>query len=127
MAGENGETSSNAGYSTYHCLCSQLIIATLGPLNTLPTRERYGDHIAKDYALAPGSVKVNDKAIILKLDDGYEKRYLASCRRCRSNLGYHMDLEQFEGSNGKFGMEGDVLYVLPGSLMETTKMMDGNG
>jgi hypothetical protein len=125
MAEINGHTEDKAGYVTNHCLCSQLSLATRGPLDNLATRERYGDYIAQNFELAPDSVKVSEKATVLKLDDGFEKRYLVSCARCKTSFGYFLDLEQFEGSNGKSGMREDVLYLLPGILTEIEKLDHG--
>jgi len=111
-----------SGYTTYHCLCSQLTLATLCNLDRLATRRKDRAYIADRHILAAGSIQIDEKPILLKLEDGFEKRYLATCQRCHSTIGYYLDQEQFKDSNGKFGMRDDVFYVIQGSLQETEEM-----
>ncbi|KXL44378.1 hypothetical protein M433DRAFT_873 [Acidomyces richmondensis BFW] len=110
-------------YTTYHCLCSELILAMVGKLDHSPTRQKDKARIAVRHSLASGSIQICEKPVLLKLEDGFEKRYLAKCQRCHSTVGYYLDQEQFEDSNGKFGMRDDIFYVIQGSLQETEDMI----
>lgn len=64
-------------------------------------------------------------ASVLKLDDGFEKRFSVRCNRCGLAAGYHLDKSQFTGSESESGPKTDVLYVLPGGLLTTEEMREG--
>lgn len=64
-------------------------------------------------------------ATVLKLDDGFEKRYPVRCARCGLAAGYFLDASAFAGREGEVGPRRDVLYVLPGGLMTTEEMREG--
>ncbi|KAF2864522.1 hypothetical protein K470DRAFT_267359 [Piedraia hortae CBS 480.64] len=98
-------------HATLHCQCLQLACAVTDPLDALKTRARDGAHIAVQHHLYP-SVKVAETPLMLRLDDGFEKRYLATCSRCRATFGYYLDKEQ--QPTGGTGRNGEILYVLPG-------------
>ena len=70
-------------------------------------------------------LSVDDKAILLTLDDGFEKRYPVRCSRCGLMAGYHLDKSQFIGTETKDGPNSEVLYILPGGLMTTDVMQSG--
>lgn len=61
--------------------------------------------------------------MVLKLEDGFEKRYPLQCRRCDLQVGYHLDKSQFGEKDA--GVRADVLYLLPGGLMSTEEMKAG--
>lgn len=117
---------------TYHCICSELVLATFAPLENLPKRKSDGAAIckvAKSDLPIPGGVVLSGSTFedgspkILKLDDGFEKRYGLICRRCELQVGYWLDKSQFEEKEQ--GIRSDVIYVLPGGLMSTEEMKEG--
>lgn len=127
---------------TYHCLCAELLLATLAPLETFPKRESdgatscriteldvldTGPLVADLVVLSNGAIVVADKPIVLRLEDGFEKRYHAQCARCALKVGYWLDWSQsIEGEKGMgMGMRKDALYLLPGGLQSTSDMRDG--
>jgi len=61
------------------------------------------------------------KAIVVRREDGFEKRYMQRCRRCRLVIGYQLDKSQYDGFP-VFGRREDVVYVLPGAVMSTEEM-----
>ena len=57
--------------------------------------------------------------------DGFEKRWLQRCGRCKSTIGYQIDHEQYGQSGPRnIGRREDVLYVLTGGLQTTSEMKD---
>lgn len=116
---------------TYHCLCTELVVATRTPLQSFPKRK--ADHAAickfsasdlpvPGAALLSGSTVDDAEPIVLKLDDGFEKRYAARCIRCDLQIGYWLDKSQFEPEQRR--KREDVLYLLPGGLMSTEEMRE---
>lgn len=71
------------------------------------------------------ALSVDEKPTVLKLDDGFEKRYAVRCTRCGLAAGYHLDRSQFSGSESETGPRTDVVYILPGGLMTTAEMREG--
>lgn len=71
--------------------------------------------------------------MLVRREDGFEKRWLLRCGRCRLVVGYRLDWNQFaEGGAGgeevgKRGRRDDVLYLLPGAVMTTEDMKAGKG
>ena len=131
--GPSTSTTSSANIITYHCLCTQLSLATTTPLESLPKRQIDAAAIATsgDFAsaskpsLTMQALSVDDKPTVLKLDDGFEKRYAVRCNRCGLAAGYHLDKSQFAGSESESGPRIDVVYILPGGLMTTAEMREG--
>ncbi len=134
---------------TYHCICSQIILAATTPLSKFSRRS--GAALDKAHivpllstssdndgqfetnkqspvsefpqcAVVVGAVS-DPKAIIIRREDGFEKRYLQRCGRCRLVVGYHLDSSQYDDSFCKGG--DGVVYILPGGLMSTEEMSDG--
>jgi hypothetical protein len=77
---------------------------------------------------------------IIRRSDGFEKRYLLRCGRCRLVVGYELDEEHFaamdsgaggamdvdQGQGAKFKAESTkVIYLLPGGIMGTEAMAAG--
>ena len=60
--------------------------------------------------------------VVLKLDDGFEKRYAARCNRCDLQIGYWLDRSQSEPE--QLGRREDVIYMLPGGVMSTEDMVE---
>ncbi|KAL1302029.1 hypothetical protein AAFC00_002478 [Neodothiora populina] len=125
---------------TYHCICTQLVFATTTWLNRLPTRASTDkSHIC---TLASTSETEDEKSTsphyatltnttldanptVIRLDDGFEKRYFETCARCDLIVGYHLDKSQYEGSKTDKGCRDDVVYLIPGGLMTTDEMKSG--
>ncbi|OQO02592.1 hypothetical protein B0A48_12120 [Cryoendolithus antarcticus] len=128
MTDDHQANKGSAEITTYHCLCSQLLGGTRLPLDAMPKRQIDGSSIAVpgDFGKSPlASISIQDLLVdsaptILKLDDGFEKRYAARCGRCGLMAGYYLDRSQFD--NAETGVNEDVLYILPGSLEATDKL-----
>ena len=119
----------NGSVITYHCLCTHLVMATNITLANMPKRQVDAAATSTTGSLAttltmPG-LSTDDKAMILKLEDGFEKRYPVRCSRCGLMAGYQLDKSQFAGTEEKTGPNAEVLYVLPGGLMTTEEMRGG--
>lgn len=118
---------------TYHCICNQLALATFGPLADTPTRSRDASAICPLAPPTAGSAVLADTThvdaapVVLKLADGFEKRYAVRCGRCELQIGYLLDWGSFgEGGSGSAGgRRGDVVFLLPGGLMGTEEMRAG--
>lgn len=131
----NGPSTSTsaANIITYHCLCNQLSLATTTQLESLPRRQLDAAAIATcgDFAsstnppLTMQALSADDNATIVKLDDGFEKRYAVRCSRCGLAAGYHLDKSHFSGTEAQSDPRTDVVYILPGGLMTTEEMREG--
>lgn len=121
---------------TYHCICTSLVLATTTELATLPKRRLDKSSICQlppspspdsisrvdtHYALLLSTVP-DRSAVVIRLEDGFEKRYLQRCGRCKVVVGYHLDLSQYEESKDRLGKREDVVYLLPGGLLNTGDM-----
>jgi len=68
--------------------------------------------------------------LLVRSDEGIEKRYPLRCSRCRLMLGYRLDWDQFgtasaeagKGGAGQIGRREDVAYLLDGAVMTTEDM-----
>jgi hypothetical protein len=126
-------TTNPANILNYHCLCTQLSLATTAPLQSLPKRQldaaaiaTCGDFVsASQPMLTMQALSVDDNATILKLDDGFEKRYAVRCTRCGLAAGYQLDKSQFSATESQTGPRTDVVYILPGGLLTTEEMREG--
>jgi hypothetical protein len=126
-------TSSQA--HTYHCLCSTLILASKYQLSELPQRhEPVKDHALKlpmpyellsandarvseaDLSSTLHNVTPDRKAVMIRREDGFEKRRVMRCQRCQLALGYVLEDAHSQQS---------PLYLLPGGLVSTEDMMAG--
>lgn len=76
-----------------------------------------------EYAALLG-IAMDRDAVIIRGDQGFEKRYLQRCGRCNLTVGYQLDREQYQGIDGR-GRREDVVYLLPGGLVTTKEMVDG--
>lgn len=108
-------------YTTYHCLCSELIVALPKPLEQLLRREGDASYVCGGRQTTVNA-SIAEDAIIMKLEDGFEKRYPVACRRCSLPIGYQLDLCQFEDSKSSSGPRSDVLYILSGALQSTESL-----
>jgi len=59
------------------------------------------------------------RAITIRREDGFEKRTLLRCARCKLVVGYNLDLEDAEERLRP-------VYLLPGGMVNTEDMMKGN-
>lgn len=131
--GPSTSTASPANIFTYHCLCTQLSLATTASLEALPKRQLDAAAIATcgDFAsaskptLTMQALSADDRPTVLKLDDGFEIRYAVRCTRCGLATGYHLAKSQFSGTEGQSGPRTDVVYILPGGLLTTEEMREG--
>lgn len=126
---DSSSSGASAEYHTYHCLCSELAVAVTSPLQSLPQRQTDGAYICK-IDLDHGStvlvgVAADTDAAILKLDDGFEKRYPIRCSRCRLMIAYYLDKSQFDVSKTGSGPFQGAIYLLPGGLLTTEEMEAG--
>ena len=116
---------------TYHCLCNELVIATPSPLPQLINRKGDGSSICKisvvETPIAGGAVlssatALDDQAVVIELEDGFEKRYPLRCKRCDLQIGYCLDYCQFGNDQGR---RDDVAYLLPDAVLNTEEMKAG--
>lgn len=126
---------------TYHCLCSHLLFASTRQLSTLkrrtaldksyilplPSSPRVSHADAEDrsseYAILLNTT-LDRSAVVIRSDDGFEKRYLQRCGRCQLVVAYQLDKSQYEGVE-EIGRREDVVYLLPGGLSDTEDMVAG--
>ncbi len=123
-----------ASITTYHCLCTELVLATATSLSTLPKRECDGSFICKlssgkdmrpNESIITSAVTIDDTPLVLNLEDGFEKRYPALCSRCGLMLGYQLDWCQWGVTKEGDGRRTDVVYVIPGGLLSTEDVASG--
>ena len=125
--------------STHHCSCSTLLFYI--PRSYKPLSHRQPpilDHATiisfppLNSATATSGPRIlnsslDKKPIIIRRKDGFEKRWLWKCERCRGVWGY--ELQDPEGGSGDSGGGGEeenvgeagrrVLYMLEEGLVET--------
>jgi len=70
------------------------------------------------------STTLDRNPVVIRSKDGFEKRYLQRCGRCRLVVGYQLDKSQYEGED-EVGRKEDVVYLLPGGLLDTDEMVAG--
>lgn len=143
----------------YHCICTNPILASTRPLSALTRRVAGADEaLILPLPDLPESVNVSDtekgdasfprlteyarllsttgdgKAIIVRRDDGFEKRHVQKCSRCHVPVGYHLDWAQFPSQSSGVavvspqptsGPNTSILYLLPGGLLSTDDMVAG--
>jgi hypothetical protein len=159
---------------TYHCVCTQLLFASTTPLNLLPQRQDKSyvlplpppprasntvDAGGEDglqtplnptgkqnhYALLL-STTLDRKAQIIRRSDGFEKRWMQRCGRCRLIVGYQLDWAQYadnlidkgdgagkdekgekDENSKRVGRREDVVYMLSEGLTSTEEMISDKG
>jgi len=147
-----------ASVQTYHCICANLVLATTFPFtqyrkldkSTILPIPRLSqsqeaalaghetqDSTDDDQDLASDSITqlvgisvIDSQApLLIRSDEGIEKRYLLRCSRCKLTLGYQLDWDQYS-TKGQFsdsvknGRRDDVLYLLEGAVASTEAMQD---
>ncbi|KAG9229755.1 hypothetical protein BJ875DRAFT_386667 [Amylocarpus encephaloides] len=142
--------------NTYHCLCSTLLLATTHTLSSLPRRSSSGstgldnalilplpaspptfeessenndDLPAEGYTILLG-LNRDSRPTLIRREDGFEKRYLFKCERCKAVAGYEilgereeMDTDGDGRANAEY--QGRAMYLLPGGMMSTEIMKKG--
>ncbi|EMF10603.1 uncharacterized protein SEPMUDRAFT_89843, partial [Sphaerulina musiva SO2202] len=127
--------------STYHCICSEVLFASTRPLTEFATRQSDSAAICTIISNSNNSSSNSNNnhkkeedfpCLILKLDDGFEKRYPVQCPRCGVCFAYQLDGSQWveDGNENekekekdddvrRTGRRCDVLYVLREGLVRT--------
>lgn len=111
----------NSNIKTYHCICTTLVLATPYDLRELPTRRSPATDQALILPLAGDgilesrlhNVTSERNPVIIRREDGFEKRLLVKCERCQLLIGYQ--IEDTEPAT-------DAIYLLPGGLSATEEM-----
>ncbi|KAJ9609787.1 hypothetical protein H2200_006115 [Cladophialophora chaetospira] len=134
------ESPSTQSY-TYHCLCSTLILTTTHEVQSLPHRQEPVQDAAlilpppvevtrsetieaqttQSFSSILLNVATERRPIIIRRDDGFEKRTLLRCTRCKIVIGYSLDDIHWENSE----RELRPVYLLPGGLLSTAEMVEG--
>jgi hypothetical protein len=120
---------------TYHCICTQLVLASTSTLESLKTRTSDSSYIlplpdlsststTSQYALLTNTI-TDDTPTVIRLEDGFEKRYFHKCGRCELSIGYSLDKSQFEDTKASSGAREDVAFLIPGGLIPTEDMKSG--
>ncbi|EXJ57915.1 hypothetical protein A1O7_05338 [Cladophialophora yegresii CBS 114405] len=135
------EEAPSTSIHTYHCLCTTLILTTTHDLQTLPRRQEpvqdaalvlappvdiaRSDAIELESAQTANSVLLNvapqRRPVIIRKEDGFEKRTLLKCARCKLVIGYSLD----EAHWADVEERAMPLYLLPGGLLSTAEMVEG--
>ncbi|PVH69304.1 hypothetical protein DL98DRAFT_177082 [Cadophora sp. DSE1049] len=149
---------------TYHCLCTSLLFSSTHTLSSLPRRSTPNADSLSDAAiilplpstppLSTSSENENDlpeegytvllglvpdrKTIIVRREDGFEKRILYRCSRCNLVVGYelqntsigttdtNMDIDSRKGkSKADESYDEKIIYILPGGVMSTEVLASG--
>ena len=139
----HGEDNLNNTLHTYHCMCNTLLLASVFPLTDLPLRKcpardrayalplsmperRHPKTTSQDafeQKIAWFSNAATDtKVIVVRREDGFEKRTLIRCGRCNLIVGYRLDPSRFTDQTV---MAENIAYILPGALVSTTDMSAG--
>lgn len=151
----SSERNMTTSVQTYHCICTNLVLATTFPLNnhrqldrsiilpnpSLSPRQEaalIGDetnssvednHVPELHTITQlvGTSARDSQTLIIRSDEGIEKRYLIQCSRCKVTLGYQLDWDQFttqgEASvSTRNGRRDDVVYLLEGAVITTEAM-----
>jgi hypothetical protein len=141
-----------ASPQTYHCICSKLIVATTYPLDQFRKLDRAiilprpstSTRLAVAAGLAPDTIRTEEtladwplagvtlltsiadqEPLLVRSEEGIEKRYPFKCGHCKVTLGYQLDEAQYENREGRSGRRDDVVYLLEGSVMPTTIVKSG--
>ena len=95
----------------------------------LPLNENGGDgENATEKHTSLHNVVFGRTPIVVRREDGFEKRTLVRCRRCELVVAYNLssgDDDEQVGGGGSAREERDVVYILPGALVSTEDMKVG--
>ena len=86
--------------------------------------------VSPDMTLFFSTIPATSQApLLIRSDEGIEKRYPLRCSRCKLMLGYQLDWDQFgaveAAKEGHTGRREDVAYLLDGAVMTTEDMRKG--
>lgn len=76
-------------------------------------------HVGTDSFMS--NVVPDRKPVIIRREDGFEKRIVLRCSRCKLILGYQLDESHFDTTQ----QIPRPIYLLPGGLIGTEKMVKG--
>ncbi|KAH0262413.1 hypothetical protein KCU91_g13428, partial [Aureobasidium melanogenum] len=120
---------------TYHCICTQLVLASTSTLESLKTRTSDSSQIlplpdlsstsSTSHCASLANTTTDVKSTVIRCEDGFEKRYFHKCGRCELNVAYSLDKSQFEDTKTSLGPREDVVFLIPGGLMSTEDMKAG--
>ncbi|KAG9834207.1 hypothetical protein KCU98_g9940, partial [Aureobasidium melanogenum] len=120
---------------TYHCICTQLVLASTSTLESLKTRTSDSSHIlplpdlsatsSTSHYASLANTTTDAKPTVIRCEDGFEKRYFHKCGRCELSIGYSLDKSQFEDTKTSSGPREDVVFLISGGLMSTEDMKSG--
>lgn len=111
--------------NTYYCICATFILATTYKLEALPKRASPVQDQSTILPLVTESatpasslhnVIEDRKPIVIRREDGFEKRDLLRCSRCHLPVAYKLKDSR---------ADLDVVYILPDGLVTTEKMKEG--
>ncbi|ETN46732.1 uncharacterized protein HMPREF1541_00921 [Cyphellophora europaea CBS 101466] len=113
--------------NTYHCICTTLVLAIPYKLDSLPARAAPAQDQS---AILPLTAKTDAntesrlqnitedrKHLVVRREDGFEKRTILRCNRCHLVIGYKL---------AEDSSDANVAYILPGGLVTTDDMQKGN-
>ena len=73
-------------------------------------------------SLLTANLRPARKALVVRREDGYEKRRVYRCGRCGIGVGYEIVREEEGEGEGEGKDGGRVVYLIEGGLMETGEM-----
>jgi predicted nucleic acid-binding Zn-ribbon protein len=76
------------------------------------------------YTIPLATLLPDSKPVIIRRDDGFEKRILFKCGRCRVVVGYEIVPKTIPTSNENEDEKERVMYLLPGSLVGTEDLQE---
>lgn len=118
---------------SYHCICTTFILAMNYELESLPVRAEPAldkaiilpiqDDGAGNEHVSFYNVNSDHKPIVIRREDGFEKRTLLRCERCSLTIGYKINREM--ATEEQRHLDEDITYILPGSLVSTEAVKAG--
>lgn len=78
-----------------------------------------------EYSILLSTTLPDRRAMLVRREDGFEKRTMLRCGRCRVVVGYFLDGVHFgAGAGAATATATATVYLLPGALIETGTMGD---
>lgn len=122
-------TSSAPRVHSYHCICTTPVLITSQSLSKFTHRSPPVQDQALIIPLSSSppshihNLDADKRPTIIVREDGFEKRLLLRCTRCQVVVGYKLAESHFEDA----ATAEEVVYILPGGLIETGDMILGKG
>lgn len=113
---------------TFHCLCTTLILVSVRELDALQRRteraldKAYVIRVADEKAQSRLLNVTQDEEVVVEVANGFERRRLIKCTKCKLIVGYKLDQTHYPDSS--IDAE-NIAYLLPGGLMSTEDMQAG--